>query len=320
MNASEKPVSQSSGISEYPDVDVCIPVRNRAKVLPRVLDALYNLDYPKNKIRLIFVDDESTDETPNILKNFYERHHSEYKEILIERVKHLGFNIPRVRNLAFRHTKSSLIFWLDSDVLPPSDALKILVADLREDDSVVLSCIPYAYREEDLWKSSLPIDIDLSLGCTLIRRDLLEKIGGFDERYTRTDDLWLQQMIKKLGFKIKIHRDKRCLHLHTIKYHEVIASKFVHQSRSLFLLLIDGLWDRSLYRRYAYYSAILFSLMFLPLCPALGLIFVLLLIIGVIWHKSVNRYIHVAPIGLVITLGIFLTFLNPLAWRLARKR
>jgi glycosyltransferase involved in cell wall biosynthesis len=302
-----------------PNVDICMPVRNRAKILPSVLKALYMLDYPKNKLRLIFIDDESADETPSILKDFYREHANEYDEIIIERVTHLSFNIPRVRNLALRHVKSDLIFWLDSDVIPQPDALKVLIYELMSSNNNIASCIPYAYKKEDLEKTLLPIDVDFSLGCTLIRKDFLRKIGGFDERYSRTDDLWLSQLIKKSGLKIKIHKGERCLHLSPLKYHKVLLSKFTGQSKSLFLLMTDGLWDFSLYRRHLYYSALLLSLIFSFLFPSVFLVIsLILIIIGVIWHKSLIRFAFIAPIGLLTTLGIFFALLNPKVWKLIK--
>ncbi|MGC9069492.1 MAG: glycosyltransferase [Thermoprotei archaeon] len=305
---------------EIPSVDICMPVWNRARILLGVLEALYMLDYPKDKIRLIFIDDGSTDETPSVLENFRKEHINEYYEIIIERVDHLSFNIPRVRNLALKHVKSDLVFWLDSDVIPQPDTLKVLVYELMSNKNNVASCIPYAYKKEDLEKKLLPIDVDFSLGCTLIRKDFLRKIGGFDERYSGTDDLWLSQLIKKSGLKIKIHKGKRCLHLSSLKYHKVLLSKFTEQSKSLVLLMADGLWDFSLYRRHFYYGILLLSFILSFLFPSVFLtVLMVLIIIGIIWHRNLVRFAFVMPIGLLTTLGIFFALLNPKVWKLIKK-
>ncbi|HEY2259605.1 MAG TPA: glycosyltransferase family 2 protein [Solirubrobacteraceae bacterium] len=48
----------------YPRVAVVIPAWNEAAVIPRTLDQLARLEYPRDRLRIYVVDDASTDETP----------------------------------------------------------------------------------------------------------------------------------------------------------------------------------------------------------------------------------------------------------------
>lgn len=50
-------------------IDIIIPVHNEARVLPAKLDNLRELDYPAERLQVIFVSDGSTDETVSLLRN-----------------------------------------------------------------------------------------------------------------------------------------------------------------------------------------------------------------------------------------------------------
>lgn len=52
--------------SELPDVTLIIPFRNEKQNLPNIISCLQNLDYPVDKLKLIFVNDHSDDGSENI--------------------------------------------------------------------------------------------------------------------------------------------------------------------------------------------------------------------------------------------------------------
>ena len=53
---------------------VLIPFRNEAANLPRLLSSLAALDYPKNKVEIILIDDHSTDDSEQVIQNMKRRH------------------------------------------------------------------------------------------------------------------------------------------------------------------------------------------------------------------------------------------------------
>jgi cellulose synthase/poly-beta-1,6-N-acetylglucosamine synthase-like glycosyltransferase len=53
-----------------PDVSVIVVARNEEETIPRCLESLKNLDYPKDKLEFILVDDRSEDDTGRWMKRF----------------------------------------------------------------------------------------------------------------------------------------------------------------------------------------------------------------------------------------------------------
>jgi glycosyltransferase involved in cell wall biosynthesis len=60
-------------------------IKNRAWCLPAFLASLRNLTYPAEQLRLIFIDDASSDETPTILKSFRAKYGKAFASVEIIR-------------------------------------------------------------------------------------------------------------------------------------------------------------------------------------------------------------------------------------------
>src|SRR6185437_5150870 len=59
--------------SEMPAVAVIVPARNEEQCLARCIESLLGQDYPPAKLRVIMVDDQSTDSTSAIARDFAAR-------------------------------------------------------------------------------------------------------------------------------------------------------------------------------------------------------------------------------------------------------
>lgn len=53
---------------------IVIPFRNEAERLPGLLQSISNLNYPKECFEILFIDDDSTDYSVNIIEHFIEKH------------------------------------------------------------------------------------------------------------------------------------------------------------------------------------------------------------------------------------------------------
>ena len=89
-------------------IDVLIPVYNGDKYIKKCLDSLLAQTY--KDLRIIVADDGSTDETPNILKEYTSKH----KNIEVFS-KQNEKSISKTRNFLLSKIKSNLFSFFDSD-------------------------------------------------------------------------------------------------------------------------------------------------------------------------------------------------------------
>ena len=60
-------VSSRISSKELPLLDILVAARDEENVIARLVDRLFNLDYPTNKLNIYIIDDGSSDKTPLIL-------------------------------------------------------------------------------------------------------------------------------------------------------------------------------------------------------------------------------------------------------------
>lgn len=110
-----------------PLISVIVPTRNRANLLPRLLDALDSQNYPEYEV--IVVDDASDDETPDILAAW----EGEWR-------MSLRLDLPggsyAARNLGWQRAHGEIVAFTDDDCLPEPGWLQNLERALRDPDVV----------------------------------------------------------------------------------------------------------------------------------------------------------------------------------------
>lgn len=121
-----------------PLISVVIPSYNRGKVILRSIDSVLNQTY-KN-IELIVVDDYSTDDTMDIVKNIGD---NRIKYIKLE--KNSGACIARNRGID--EAMGEFIAFNDSDDIWHSDKLEKQIAFLEEQNADVVSCAMDVFDE-----------------------------------------------------------------------------------------------------------------------------------------------------------------------------
>ena len=176
-----------------PNVSVLVPVKNEEKVVGRLLDALVRLDYPKENLEVIVVEDESRDRTLQICNGFAER----YSWI---KVFHRDSSLGKgdALNFAFHKSSGEIVATFDADDIPEVQAVtKALryfndpetgavhgyhrVLNLRE--SIVSRLAAYenfVYRLSNDGKYALNLFVTFSGSNTFFRRSALEKAGLWD--------------------------------------------------------------------------------------------------------------------------------------------
>src|SRR2546422_10963434 len=93
-----------------PNVSVLVPVKNEEKVVGRLLDALVRLDYPKENLEVVVVEDESRDRTLEICKGYS----AKYPWI---KVFHRDSSLGKgdALNFAFHRSTGEIVATFDAD-------------------------------------------------------------------------------------------------------------------------------------------------------------------------------------------------------------
>ena len=118
---------------KHPSVTIVVPAWNEASTLSGTINSLLALDYPKQKLHIIIVDDGSTDDTLAIAEQFTV---SPQVKVLH---KENGGKYTAL-NLALTHTTTDLIGCLDADSYVERDALKAIIPYF--DDEEVMAVTP----------------------------------------------------------------------------------------------------------------------------------------------------------------------------------
>src|SRR6266849_483150 len=176
-----------------PNVSILVPVKNEEKVVGRLLDAITRLDYPRENLEVIVVEDQSKDRTLEICEGFAKQ----YPWI---KVFHRAASVGKGDALNFGFAKSTgeIIATFDADDIPEPLAITKALRyfndakvgavhgyhrTLNLQESIVARLAAYEtflYRLANDGKYALKLFVAFSGSNTFFRRTALEKVGLWD--------------------------------------------------------------------------------------------------------------------------------------------
>ena len=124
--------------NQVPSVSVVVAARNEEQTIHRCLESLAKLDYPADKLEVILVDDQSTDQTHEIMHRFLAQH-SNFKALKVTaQIDHLK---GKANAIAFGidHARGDLIFLTDADCVVPRSWVSAIVKEYSNDIGLVAS-------------------------------------------------------------------------------------------------------------------------------------------------------------------------------------
>lgn len=128
-----------NNLTETPKVSVIIPVYNVAAYLPECLDSIINQTL--KEIEIICVDDGSTDNSLEILKEYAQKDHR--ITVISQQNLHAGI----ARNAGIAIAKGTYLSFLDSDDFFEPDMLQTLHNTISQDKSDIAICGYYIYDD-----------------------------------------------------------------------------------------------------------------------------------------------------------------------------
>ncbi|MEM3055216.1 MAG: glycosyltransferase family 2 protein [Candidatus Bathyarchaeia archaeon] len=222
--SSKKGKEESSmDVEELPMVSILVPVKDEEKVVDRLLKALLRLDYPSEKMEIIIVEGNSTDNTVGICQEYARRYPSQVRLLH----KSVSNGKPFALNYALKNARGEIVAVFDADNVPEPDALKKAVSyfndpsvaavqgmlcNINANENMLTKFVSY---EETAWceaylrgKDLLGLFVHLKGSCQFIRRDVLAKLNGFDEG-TLSEDMELSVRLAEKGYGIRYASDVR---------------------------------------------------------------------------------------------------------------
>ena len=176
-------------------VSIIIPTFNEQRYLPKLLKSIQSQTVQPKEI--IVADAYSTDKTREVARRFGCK--------VIN-----GGMPPRARNLGAKAASQPLLIFLDADVILPKSFLEETITEMVEKDLDIASCYlePLSRQKIDhvlhevvnyYFRLTKKFHPHVPGACIFVRKQLHNKIKGFDERIVLAEDQDYVKRAKKVG-------------------------------------------------------------------------------------------------------------------------
>ncbi len=230
------------------EISLVICTYNRCRYLPEALESISKQTLPPARFELVIVDNNSTDETAAITRQFITLHPELNARYCFEANKGLS----HARNRGIMEAQSPIINYIDDDAVLSVAYLEEMLQFFKTHPQAAGAggkVIPkYETGQEPAWMSKYlngfigKIDfgnevqpftkaMKYPVGCNMAyKKDVLERVGGFNNALQfRSDDKYIFQQVKKISEQVYFV-PQAWLH-HYIDAHRLELSNF----KTLFL-------------------------------------------------------------------------------------
>lgn len=195
MKNNENLQKNSAQVQNKPYLSVIIPTLNEIAYLPQLLDALANQTRPPDEI--IVADAGSKDGTAELAQS--------------KGVQVVCGGMPAVgRNAGARAAKGDILLFLDADVLPPPGFIACILEEFKQKKQDVATCFIAPLDGNPLdgmicvgtnlyFQIIQPVSPHAPGFCILSKRTAHEKMGGFDESLSLSEDIDYARRAKRHG-------------------------------------------------------------------------------------------------------------------------
>ena len=186
-------------MTNKPIISVMMPTYNNAKYIVQAMESIYAQNY--DSIEIIVVDDGSTDNTKEILK--------QYKDIKYFYIEHKG--IPFARNVALANSKGEYIAFCDADDYWLPNKINTQMQYFKEysDCEIVFTKYENFFEEEKLktneraaYEKKAEENFKQYLPSSIVKKSLFEKYGFFDENFQTGEDAEFITRLKEANVNI----------------------------------------------------------------------------------------------------------------------
>ncbi len=208
--------SKAESLEKYPFISVIVPAYNEEKTILLTLESIHNLDYPKDKIEVIAVNDGSKDNTEKVITEYIKGKPS------FKLMSHTNRGKAASMNRALKEIKGEFFACLDADSFVDSGTLKKMLSLYYEENDPTIAIVTPAMKVHKpknvlqkvqwleylvmIFFSRITAQIDSLYVApgpfSLYRTEIIRKIGGFQEGHI-TEDQEIAYRIQQKQYRIK---------------------------------------------------------------------------------------------------------------------
>ncbi len=199
-------------------VSLCVIAYNEEELIGGLLEDISMQTYPHKLTEIIFVDNGSTDTTSAQLSTF-ERMNRDFMRVCIRTQS--KSNQAHGWNTALCNAMGDIIIRIDAHARIPEDYVEQCVAEIENGEDIVGGGRPCITRHKNDWNNTLLAAEECLFGSSIMgyrrkqnekrylsslfhaayKREVFEKVGGFNEFLGRTEDNELHYRMRKRGYK-----------------------------------------------------------------------------------------------------------------------
>ncbi len=208
-------------MGKMPKISIIIPIFNEEQYIAKCLESIIESDYDKNKMEVLLVDGGSTDKTLDIIDGYQQKYS------LFKLLRNPDRTVPFAMNMGIKAACGEFVVRLDAHAMYPKDYFSKLIdyhQKLQADNvgGVVVTAVRHKNNVSHAIKNVLSDKLGVGsafrsgvkeikevdtvpFGC--YKKEVFDKVGLYDERLTRNQDIELNKRLKRAGGKIFIVPD-----------------------------------------------------------------------------------------------------------------
>ncbi len=207
----EKKMHEQLKPDYFPQVTILVPAKNEQNSISGCIDSLLALDYPKDKIEIIVLNDGSTDATAQKVEA--------YKKFGVKLINKKNSGKADSLNQGIKQANGEIIVTMDADSYVIKDGLKRMVAYFKDPNVGAVAASVIAKDPKGILGEVQRVEYLFAIfmrrimeyiNCvtvtpgpfSIFRKSAIEKVGGYDPK-SLVEDQEIALNLQKHGYVIK---------------------------------------------------------------------------------------------------------------------